>query len=178
VQRGETLTSAEWWYYMIENSEKFTENEIQKYQNVGMPEEITEALDKLKFSGWNRNDQQVYEGEVQEVITYHEELERREQEGLLQGIQKGLQRGLQEGIQQGLQEGIQQGLQWGQIKGLIERFLDHESLEKSLRRIEQNSIPKNLVEQVWRDFIQNQPVPDGENLEDFVQILQNAGILQ
>jgi flagellar biosynthesis/type III secretory pathway protein FliH len=146
---------------MIENSDKFTENEIQKYQNVGMPQEITEALDKLKFNGWNYNDQRVYEGEVQEVITYYGELERREEEGLIQGIQKGLQK----------------GLQWGQIKGLVERFFDHESLQKSLRRIEQNSIPKDLVEQVWHDLTQNQPT-DGKNLEDFLQILQNAGILQ
>ncbi|MDR2372330.1 MAG: Rpn family recombination-promoting nuclease/putative transposase [Puniceicoccales bacterium] len=162
IQRGEALTAAEWWYYMIENSEKLTENEIQKYQNIGMPEEITEALDKLKFSGWNRDDQQVYEGEIQEVAAYDEELKRQKEEGL----------------QEGLQEGIQKGLQWGQINGLIERFLDHESLQKSLGRIEQNSISRDLVEQVWRDFVQNQPVPDGENLEDFVQTLQNAGILQ
>jgi hypothetical protein len=31
--------------------------------------EIGEALDKLKFSGWNSSNQQTYEGEVQEVIT-------------------------------------------------------------------------------------------------------------
>jgi predicted transposase/invertase (TIGR01784 family) len=166
VQRGEALTSAEWWYYMIENSDKFTEDEIQKYQNIGMPAAITEALDKLKFSGWNYDDRRVYEGEVQEVITYFGELERREEDGIQKGLQKGLQ------------EGLQQGLQWGQIKGLVERFLDHESLQKSLGRIEPHSIPKDLVERVWRELIQNQPIPDDKNLKDFVQILQDAGILQ
>jgi predicted transposase/invertase (TIGR01784 family) len=162
VQRGEALTSAEWWYYMIENSDKFTEDEIQKYQNIGMPTAIAEALDKLKFSGWNYDDQRVYEGEVQEVITYFGELERREEEG----------------IQKGLQQGRQEGLQWGQIKGLVERFLDHESLQKSLGRIEPHSIPKDLVEQVWHELTQNQSITDGRNLKDFVQILQDAGILQ
>jgi flagellar biosynthesis/type III secretory pathway protein FliH len=89
------------------------------------------------------------------------------------------EKGLQEGLQKGLQEGLWQGVQWlqeEQIKGLIERFLDHESLQKTLRRIEPNFIPKDLVEQVWYDFTRNQPIPDGKNLKDFVQILQNAGI--
>ncbi|MDR2812519.1 MAG: hypothetical protein LBB05_01865 [Puniceicoccales bacterium] len=158
VQQGKSLTAAEWWYYMMENSEKFTENEIQRYQNVGMPSEITKALDKLKLSGWNYNDQKVYEGEVQEVVTYYGELERYEREG----IQKGLQKGKQE----------------EQIKNLIDRFLDGESLQKSLLRIEKNSIPKDLAEQVWNDYTQNQSVPKDHNLEDFVRILQNADVLQ
>ncbi|MDR1366369.1 MAG: hypothetical protein LBJ13_00455, partial [Puniceicoccales bacterium] len=46
----------------LENSENFTENEIQKYQNVGMPQEVAEALDKLKFSGWNCKDQKNLRG--------------------------------------------------------------------------------------------------------------------
>ncbi|MDR2372329.1 MAG: hypothetical protein LBD60_04240 [Puniceicoccales bacterium] len=162
MRRGEALTAAEWWSYAMEDSGKFTADEIQKYQNIGMPREIARALDRLKFSGLNWNDQLAYAEEVQEVATYYEELERQKEEGL----------------QEGLQEGIQKGLQWGQINGLIERFLDHESLQKSLGRIEQNSISRDLVEQVWRDFVQNQPVPDGENLEDFVQIFRDAGILQ
>jgi hypothetical protein len=150
---------------MMENSEKFTENEIQKYQNVGMPFEITEALDKLKFSGWNYNDKRVYEGEVQEVITYYGELERHKQEGL------------QEGIQQGLQKGLQWG-QMEQIKSLIDRFLDGESLQKSLLRIGKNSIPGDLVAQVWGDYAPNQSLPKDLHLKDFVQILQNAAVLK
>jgi hypothetical protein len=51
VSKGEALTAAEWWYYIIENSENFTENEILKYQNIGIPRKIVEGLDKLKFRG-------------------------------------------------------------------------------------------------------------------------------
>ncbi|MDR1907174.1 MAG: hypothetical protein LBQ03_03100 [Puniceicoccales bacterium] len=136
------------------------------------------------------------------MITYYEELERREkqglqeglqqglqqglQKGLQQGLQQGLQKGLQEGLQQGLQEGLQQGLQEGlqqgrqqeQIKSLLERFFDDESLKKPLLRIEKNSIPKELVEQVWNNYTQRLPIPNSKTLEDFVQILQNEGILQ
>jgi predicted transposase/invertase (TIGR01784 family) len=172
VKKGEPITAAEWWYYMLENSEKFTENEIQKYQNVGMPQEVAEALDKLKFSGWNCKDQKVYEGEVQEVITYYGELERREQVGLQQGLQQGMQQGLQQGIQQGIEQGIQRE----QVRGLIERFLDHESLQKSLLHIEKNSIGKDLLERVWLNHTQIHP--SGKHFEDFMQILQNAGILK
>jgi hypothetical protein len=37
-------------------------------ENIDMPKKIAEALDKLKFSGWNSSNQQSYEGEVQEMI--------------------------------------------------------------------------------------------------------------
>jgi hypothetical protein len=49
-------------------------------ESIGISRKIGEALDKLKFSGWNSSDKQIYEGEVQEVITYFDELERRELE--------------------------------------------------------------------------------------------------
>jgi hypothetical protein len=47
-----------------------------------MSQEIGEALDKFKISSWNSSDWQIYEGEVQEVITYFDELERHRMEGL------------------------------------------------------------------------------------------------
>jgi flagellar biosynthesis/type III secretory pathway protein FliH len=82
-------------------------------ENIGMPREIGKALDKLKFSGWNSSDRQIYNGEVQEVITYFDELERHRMESLKEGLKEGIQKGIKKGIGKALEEGIQRGLEEG-----------------------------------------------------------------
>jgi flagellar biosynthesis/type III secretory pathway protein FliH len=64
-------------------------------------------LDKFKISSWNSSDRQIYEGEVQEVITYFDELECHRMEGFDEGLKEGIRKGLEEGIQRGLEEEIQ-----------------------------------------------------------------------
>jgi hypothetical protein len=71
-------------------------------ENTGIPRKIGEELDKLKFSSWNSSDRQIYEGEVHEVITYFDELERKKMEGLEEGIQKGIEKSLRKDLEEGI----------------------------------------------------------------------------
>jgi flagellar biosynthesis/type III secretory pathway protein FliH len=109
VKKGETS--------YVKNLESFMqllrEESVLMNENIGVLREIGEALDKLTFSNWNSSDRQIYEGEVQEVITYFDELERHRMEDLEEGLKEGIWKGLEEGIQRGLEEGVRQGLQRG-----------------------------------------------------------------
>jgi flagellar biosynthesis/type III secretory pathway protein FliH len=171
VLKGELLTAAEWWYYMMENSDQFTEAKIQEYQNVGMPGEISSALDKLKFNGWNIKDRKNYEEEVQEVITYYGELERCE----MKGHEEGRQEGLQEGIQKGLQEGEIRGL----IKSLISGLIEYGSLPKKLlRQMEKHSLSEALVKSVWDGYVSEDEISEKKNLEYFTELLRKENVLE
>jgi flagellar biosynthesis/type III secretory pathway protein FliH len=142
-------------------------------ESIGMPWKIGEAFDKLKFSGWNSSDQQIYEGEVQEVITYFDELECME----MKGLKKGLERGIRKGIEKGVQHGLQRGRVEEQIKSLMERFFDDESLEKPLQRITKHSLAEEWVQEVWSRHGKKGDVSPGKNLENFLQLLRGEGIL-
>jgi hypothetical protein len=131
-----------------------------------MLEQRRPPMAQVKFSDWNCQDQKVYESRVQEVTTYYGELERPEQAGL------------QQGLQQSLQEGLQCGRQEEQVRILIERFLDHENLQKSLLRIEKNYIAKDLVERVWLNHTQTRSIHLDNHFEAFMQILHKSGILK
>jgi flagellar biosynthesis/type III secretory pathway protein FliH len=88
-------------------------------------------------------------------------------EGLEEGLKEGIQKGIEKGLRKGLEEGIQRGPKKGykgsrrsgskgsrrrgsarnitweimrQIKSLIERFFDDESLENPLQRIAKHSL--------------------------------------
>jgi flagellar biosynthesis/type III secretory pathway protein FliH len=163
-------------------------------ENICIPREIGEKLDKLKFSSWNSSDRQIYEGEVHEVITYFDELECCEmkslkkgleegiqkgiekgihkgiEKGIRKGLEKGIQRGLEEDIQKGIEKGLRKGLEEGiqrgeilrEIKSLMERFFDDESLKNPLDRIVKHSLAEELAKEVWNGHIKKEKLPPGK----------------
>ncbi|MDR0740151.1 MAG: Rpn family recombination-promoting nuclease/putative transposase [Puniceicoccales bacterium] len=154
IIRGEPLTPAEWWYYMIENSESFTQEQINQYKALGMPGKIEGALEKLRFEGWDAKDKDRYEREIQEVHTYNEELDRREK----------------------------LGKERESIKSLIDGFLDENIPERLLKRIRGQNVQfsRALVREVWDEYAAEDP-NGGQNedtLMPFMGFLRDQGILE
>jgi flagellar biosynthesis/type III secretory pathway protein FliH len=90
---------------------------------------------------------------------------------------QGLHEGIEIGRREGLEKGRFEGEIVGQIKSLMERFVDDEDMERALRRIAKNSLARNLVERVWADCGEARIIPENKHVEDFIAILQNAGVL-
>jgi hypothetical protein len=185
LKTGKILTPAEWWYYVIENSENLTEAQIARYKSLGMPSKLKDALEKLKFRGWEAKYKKIYGKEIKEVDTYRLELDRQRQEGReegeIKGRQEGEQKGREEGRQEGKEEGRQEGEMRGHIKGLIERFIYDENMERSLKAIRNQEIKfsKELAEKVWDEYAsQGEGIPDNKTRDEFIVILERENVLE
>ncbi|MDR1366834.1 MAG: Rpn family recombination-promoting nuclease/putative transposase [Puniceicoccales bacterium] len=151
VDREEQLTPAEWWYYMIENSESFTDERVIQYRNLGMPQEIESALEKLKFTGWSAKDKEIYREEIREVDTYNGELERRESKGKREG----------------------------EIESLMDGFLEGNISTRLLERIQRQNVQfsKELVLKIWNKCVaEDLGIP--QDAEPFIEFLRSQGILE
>jgi predicted transposase/invertase (TIGR01784 family) len=161
LAEGKALTAAEWWYYVIENSENLTETQIEQWENLGISGKITKALEKLKFQGWEAKTQETYSQEVQEVNTYHDELERREQKGKMEGKMEGEMK--------------------GQVKGLMERFVYGENMERSLGMIRKQNIrfSEEFVGETWNEYASSgEEIPEDKTKESFMAVLRRENILE
>jgi predicted transposase/invertase (TIGR01784 family) len=158
ITRREPLTPAEWWYHMIENSESFTQERIDQYKELGMPQDIEGALEKLKFEGWDNEDRARYEQEIKEVYTYNGELERREKIGQEIGQKRS------------------------DIRNLIENFLEGNSSQRALGRIRRQNVQfsKALVRGVWDEYAAEDPDSgqSEETLMPFMELLRTQGVLE
>ncbi|MDR2806585.1 MAG: Rpn family recombination-promoting nuclease/putative transposase, partial [Puniceicoccales bacterium] len=165
LKTGKILTPAEWWYYVIENSESLTEAQIAQYKSLGMPQKLKDALEKLKFRGWEARYKKIYGKEIKEVDTYRLELARREQKGREEGEQKGREEGEMK----------------GHIKGLIERFIYDENMKRSLKAIrnQEMKFPKELVEKVWNEYAsQEEGIPEDKSRDEFMAVLRRENVLE
>jgi flagellar biosynthesis/type III secretory pathway protein FliH len=92
-----------------------------------------------------------------------------------QGHQKGFEKGLEEGIQQGLEKIREKG----QVKGLINEFIEYGHISKrSLQQIAKHSLSLDLVQNVWDDYAAKEEIFGTKNVQDFIKLLKNGGILE
>ncbi|MDR1906824.1 MAG: Rpn family recombination-promoting nuclease/putative transposase [Puniceicoccales bacterium] len=175
LRRKETLTCAEWWYYILRNSQKFTEKAIERYRDLGMSPRMEMALSQLRYEGWAVSDRTVYDKEVEEMYTYNKVLEEQERKGL----QKGLRRGLRRGRMEGRLEGHLEGRLEGQVRSMMAAFfVDPCLLRVLLQNSEQNLLPESFVRKIWQDYAQEKTIPAEKTVEDFIGNLRREGVLK
>jgi hypothetical protein len=121
------FNETQWWYYLFKFSHKFTDEEILRCQQLGMPEEVVLGTKKLKQMSWPKEVQDEYRSEIEGVDTNYKALVAERSEGRA--------------------EGRSEGRAEGQLRGLITAFLKSEQLDEE--DIE------NVSERFSRDFVRN-----------------------
>jgi hypothetical protein len=64
---GRGWNAVQWWYYVLNFSEEFTDGEIDRCERLGMPAEVASGARKLKRSLWRREIEESYRNEVEGV---------------------------------------------------------------------------------------------------------------
>jgi hypothetical protein len=112
-------TDLQWWYYLLKYSDQFTEHEMRRCQELGMPKEVRSGLTRLNPEFWTDEVDREYRDEI-ESPPYKP-----------------------------IEEALSQGYQFGKVEALIYFFIKMGSLDLWDDADAQERLPVNYVRTIW-----------------------------
>jgi hypothetical protein len=145
-------TTLEWWCYVLRFSDRFTIEEIRRYERLGIPPEVVSGVASLRQVSWSETMQRDYSCEISAPIPDYAKLARVESETNKIGFLRGL------------------------LYVLLPWFLKKGSLTQDLLELLPSEIPENVVRDVWEK--NTNPLKSDERYEPFLRALQaNSGTM-
>ncbi|MDR1434987.1 MAG: hypothetical protein LBI77_01110, partial [Puniceicoccales bacterium] len=73
----------------------------------------------------------------------------------------------------------QRGEMVGRVEGLMNEFMEYGNVsQRSFQRMGKHSLSEELVREVWADYGAQEAISGDKNVENFLKLLKNGGILE
>ncbi|WP_252229292.1 Rpn family recombination-promoting nuclease/putative transposase [Clostridium sp. ZBS15] len=119
-------TTLDRWIAFLNRAYELEKDKIPT--ELAVDESVKKAVEKLDVMYLDREERELYEGELKAIRDYIACMQTAEIKGIQQGIQRGIEQGIQKGIQQGIEKGIEQGIEQGATQKIKETVIQANKL--------------------------------------------------
>ncbi|WP_252224133.1 Rpn family recombination-promoting nuclease/putative transposase [Clostridium sp. ZBS2] len=119
-------TTLDRWIAFLNRAYELEKDKIPT--ELAVDESVKKAVEKLDVMYLDREERELYEGELKAIRDYIACMQTAEIKGIQQGIQRGIEQGIQKGIQQGIEKGIEKGIEQGATQKIKETVIQANKL--------------------------------------------------
>lgn len=119
-------TTLDRWIAFLNRAYELEKDKIPT--ELAVDESVKKAVEKLDVMYLDREERELYEGELKAIRDYIACMQTAEIKGIQQGIQRGIEQGIQKGIQQGIERGIEKGIEQGATQKIKETVIQANKL--------------------------------------------------
>jgi hypothetical protein len=163
--------SGEWWYYVLQFSNRFTESELRRCRDLGMNEGVVNGLATLNLESWEEATRSEHERQVRiqdsDRAMLHDVWE--------DAKERGRREGRLEGYPVGLLRGMAKGIRTEPLRLLILDFLETGSLYQRFVKAVEVPFPEDVVRRAWDE--RDMSIESSESYEGFIAALRRAGLI-